>query len=268
MGIIQSTSVARSQESSILYSEIHTFNPPGNLLIVDALSFQESWYYSLSFEVVSPHYCQTNISITDPDGYNYLLYSGLITNDPKNVLYGSSFTGEHSLIIEFSTTETLNFHMQVQAIGEISEGIEISGRIIQSQSFRFLPNESREESSFMLEKSDECSVDLFPITPLQVNSSCSLNITLEDPKGKLFSFYQGALEDTFSFKFQTNDMGVHVLIMDIQSLKFPLNMIVIVSLHKKNSNLTYSIPLEAQLYSGIILLTLLLLPYLIIRKLK
>ena len=268
LGILQTTFITRSQETSILYNKIHTFNPPGDLLIIDALSFQENWYYELSFEVVSPHYCQSNISLADSDGYNYLLYSGAITNDLKNFLFGASLTGFHTLIIEFRTTETLNFRVQVKSVGEISEILEISGKIIQAQTLRFLPNESRQEISFILEESNECIVNLFATTPLQMYSYLSLNVSLKDPKEQVFSFYQGLMEESLDFKFQTNYMGIHSLIIDIGSLDSPLNLMVIISLHIENSDVTYSIPLEAQLYSGIILLTLLLIPYFVIRKLE
>ncbi len=267
-GVIQARSITSSQETSVLYSEIHTFNPPGNHLIIDTLSFQESRYYELSFKVVSPHNCQTNLSMTDPDGYNYLLYSGTITNDLKNIMFGASVTGAHSLIIEFKTTETLNVHVQVKSFGKISEKLELSGKIIKAQTIRYLPNESRKEISFILEKKDECMVNLFSTTPLQIQPSLSLNVSLEDPKEQFFSFYQGCMEENLSFEFQTNYIGFHSLITEIEALESPLNLMVIISLQVEKSDVIYSVPLEAQLYSGIILLTILLIPYFIIRKLE
>jgi hypothetical protein len=267
-GTIQARSITRSQETSILYSGIHTFNQPGNHLIIDTLSFQESWYYELSFEVVSPHYCQTNVSMTDPEGHRYLLYSGTITGEPKNILFGASLSGAHSMDIEYRTTETLNVQVQVKSLGKISEILELSGKVIKTQTIRYLPTETRKEVSFMLERNDECIVDLFSTTPLQIHSSLSLNVSLEDPKEHVFCFYQGFMEENFSFEFQPNYMGIYSLITEIESLESPLNLMVVVSLHVENPDVTYSVPLEAQLYSGIILLTLLLIPYFIIRKLE
>lgn len=268
LGIIHTTFISRSQETSILYNEIHTINPPGNLLIIDALSFKENWYYELSFEVVSPHNCQTNISIVDPDGFNYQLYSGPITSELKSILFGAASTRAYSLIIEFKTTETLNFRVHVKVIGEICENLQISGRMIQTHAFRFLPNDSKKEISFLLEKNDACLVYLFPITPLQAHSYLSLNVALKDPNEQAFSFYQGMMEDMFDFEFQTNYKGNHSLIMEIGSLESPLNLMVIVVLRTKNSEVIYSVPLEAQLYSGIILLSLLLVSYFILRKVE
>jgi hypothetical protein len=266
LGSIQTTFISRSQETSIIYNEIHTIIPPGNLLIIDALCFQEKWYYELSFEVVSPHHCQTNISIIDPDRFEYHLYSGPITSDLKTILFGATFTGAHSLVIEFETKETINFWIQVQAIGEICENLKISGRIIQTQAFRFLPNDSREEASFMLEKNDACLINLFLITPFQVHSYLPLNVSLKNPEGQTFSFFQGMMEETFDFEFQTNYKGNHSLTMEIGSLESPLSLMVMVIIRIKDSDVTYSVPLEALLYSGIVVLSLLLVPYFILRK--
>ena len=218
--------------------------------------------------MVSPHNYQTNISLVDTDGFNYHLYSGPITSDLKSFLFGAASKGALSLIIEFATIETLNFRVQVQAIGEICENLKNSGRFIQTQAFRFLPNDSREEISFILEKNDAHLVYLFPITPLQIHSNLSLKVSLKDPKGQIFSFYQGEREDIFDFEFQTNYKGNYFLIMEIVSLDSPFNLMVIVVLNIKDSNVTYSVPLEAQLYSGIFLLSLLLAPYFILRKLE
>ena len=94
-----------------------------------------------------------------------------------------------------------------------------------------------------------------------------MSVSLKDPNEQSFSFYRGMMEENFDFKFQTNYKGDHSLIIEIGSLESPLNMMVIIVLRIKNSDVTYSVPLEAQLYSAIILLSLLSVTYFILRKL-
>lgn len=258
----------KAQENYVLLDEIHTFTPPGSTLFIDALFFQQAWYYELSFEVVSPHQCQANITITDPEGFCYYVYSGVVLEEKSSLLYGAACSGVHSLAIELETNVTLNFQIQVVKIGEILDILAISGRLIITQAIRFFPSDSCHKVAFILDKSDACSIRFFPITPFSIDSKPFINLSLQDPHFQIFSLYQGMLEKNRELEFQTNSQGEHLLIIDIKAIESPLNVMVIVTLDSSNSKIRYTVPLEAQLVTGTILLFLLLIPYLILRKVE
>ena len=268
LGVIQITFTTESQETDILYDEIHTFNPPGNLLIIDALFFQEKWYYELSFEVVSPHQCQTNISIIDPDGFCYNIYSGIIQEKLFSFSFGATCSGLHSLNIELKTNDTLNFRVEVKKIGEIIDIHAISGRIIEAKTFRFSPNVSRHKVAFRLDKHNLYSIELFKITPIPLDSQPFINVSIQDSRFQTFSLYQGTLEKNLEFKFQTSIHGDHLLITEMPMIKSPLSAMIIIYIYSTNSNIQYSVPYEAQVLSASILFCSLLIPYLIVRKSK
>jgi len=257
-----------AQESYVLVDEIHTFTPPGSTLLIDAVSFQQAWYYELAFEVVSPHQCQANITITDPEGFCYNIYSGIIQEERTVLLYGAACSGFHSLAIELETNATLNFRIQVVKVGEIFDILDISGRLIMTQVVRFLPSDLCHEVVFILDRSDECSIRFFPITPLSIQSQPFVNLSLQDPHFQIFSLFQGIMEKDRDIEFQTNIQGDHLLILDMKAIESPLNVMVIVTLNSQNSNIKYTVPLEAQLVTGTLLLFLLLIPYLILRKVE
>jgi len=268
LGVIQITSTTKSQENDILFDEVHSFNPPGNFLIIDALSFQEKWYYELSFEVVSLNQCQTNISITDPDDFCYKIYSGIVREELISFLFGATCSGVHSLNIELKTNDTLNFRVKARKIGEIIDIHAIPGRIVEVQTFRFSSNVSRYEFAFRLEKHNLYSIELFNITPIPLSSQPLINISIQDAQHQTFSLYQGTLEKNLDFKFQTSIQGDHLLITDMSRIESPLSAMIIISIYSKNSDIQYSVPYETQVVSASILLCFLLVPYLIVRKPK
>ena len=259
---------AKSQERYVLVDEIHTCTPPGSTLLIDALFFQQAWYYEFSFEVVSPHQCEANITIMDPEGFCYQIYSGMIREEKTSLLYGAACSGVHSITIKLETNATLNFRIQVAEIGGILEAFAISGRLIISRVVRFIPSDSPHDITFILDRSDACSITFFPITPLSIESRPFIDLSLQDPDSQLFSLYQGILEKYREIEFQTNMQGDHSLIIDIKVIEVPLNVMVIITLDSENSNIRYSVPLEAHLLTGTLLLFLLLIPYLILRKLE
>lgn len=257
----------RAQESDVLLDKIHTFTPPGSIFLIDSLFLQKAWYYELSFEVVSPQYCQANITITDPEGYCYNIYSGIIQEERTSLLYGAACSGVHSLTIELETNATLNFRIRVIEIDEIFDILEFSGRFIIAEVIRIFPSDSQHEVPFMLDKSDACSIIFFPITPISLEHQPFINISLQDPHLQVFSLYQGILEKNREIDFQTNIQGIHSLFINIKAIESPLNIMVIVTLDSEISSIRYTVPLEAQLVTGTLLLFLLLIPYLILRKL-
>ena len=259
---------AKAQESFVLVDEIHTFKSPGSTLLIGDLFLQEAWYHEFSFEVVSPHHCQANIIITDPEGFCYHVYSGMIQEEKTSLLYGAACSGVHSLAIELETDATLNFQVKVIKIGGILDILAISDKLIITRTVRFFPSDSKLDVAFILDKNDACSIRFFPITPLSIQPQPFINLSLQDPNSHTFSLYKGTVEKEREIEFQTNIKGDHLLIIDMKAIEFPLNIMVIVTLESKNSNIIYSVPLEAQLVTGTFLLFLLLIPYLFLRKLE
>ena len=192
----------------------------------------------------------------------------MLQEERTSLLYGAVCSGIHSLAIELETNVTLNFRIQVVKIGEILESLAISTKLIITQVVRFFPSDSDHEALFFLDRNDACSINFFPITPLSIKSQPFINLSLQDPHFQLFSLYQGTLEKNREIEFQTNTQGDHLLIIDMKAIESPLNVMVIVTLNSSNSNINYTVPLEAQLVTGILVLFLLLIPYLILRKLE
>lgn len=228
--ISNSTNLSTSSEEVIWDSTYTVFSPYDQLFLQD-LFFQEDWMYCFYLEVVTPHQCEINMTLTDPEGYHYKIFQGTVDQQQKEIQFGMVNEGDYNITLEVTTEFTLNLHLKIERTQSFMGLFDQDKELLAFYGFRFSQNEPLREVSILLDPNNLYSVTLALITPL-VNILPVINTFIDDPVDNHFIIYQDQSLDEFylTFSFQTINPGIHKLQVLIVNLKTCLNLIVVVML--------------------------------------
>jgi hypothetical protein len=80
------------------------------------LYFERLYNYYITLCVVTPHTCDMNITLWDPDGDEYRLSyeTNMSQNDYREIPYGVALSGNYSILFFADLTENLNIHINIE----------------------------------------------------------------------------------------------------------------------------------------------------------
>jgi len=243
-----------TSDEEVIWDITHTIFSPNDQVFLQDLSFQVDWMYSFYLEVLTPHQCELNMTLIDPDGYHYNLFQGTVNQQQKEVLFGIVNEGDYNITLDVSTEFTLNLRLKIERTTSLMDLSDQNSETIAFQSFRFSENEPLREVPILLDPSDSYTFTIALITPL-VNISPIINTFIDDPADNHFIIYQNQVLNEFFliFEFETINYGVHDLQVLVDLAEDCLNLVVFVteddppnSNEPPNPNILY-IPIEVQL---------------------
>ncbi|MFX0155085.1 MAG: hypothetical protein ACFE9Q_11210 [Candidatus Hodarchaeota archaeon] len=85
----------------------------------DNIYFEKPYLYYISFEIVTPHKCDMNISLWDPDGDKYDIYDSRTNGSLleqfqyQEIPFGIAITGNYTIIFQAYISENLNIHIKI-----------------------------------------------------------------------------------------------------------------------------------------------------------
>jgi len=252
----------------VIWDSIHTVFSPYDQLILQDLLFEKDWMYDFSLEVVTPHQCEINMTLTDPSGNHYNLFQGTVDQQSKEIQLGMVTEGAYNITMDAITQFTLNLHLKIERTVSFIDLFDQDDEIIALNGFRFSQSESLREVSVSFNPNFSYTINIALITPI-VNNLAAINMFIDDPVDNHFIIYQDqALDELFlTFHFQTINPGIHKVQILIDNLETCLNLIVVVTLDNSDpprsndpppGNSLY-IPIEIQAISiGILLFAVLL----------
>jgi len=257
-----------TSSEEVIWDSTHTVFSPNDQVFLPDLFFEEDWMYDFHLEVVTPHQCEVNITVTDPEGYQYIIFQGTIDQQQKEIQFGMVIEGAYNITLEVSTEFTLNLHLMIERTVSFIDLFDQDNDILAFNSFRFSENEPLREVPILLEPNSSYTFTIALVSPL-INILPVLNTFIDDPAENHFIIYQDQALNEFylTFRFQTINYGNHKLQVLIDIVEICLNLIVIVILD--NSDLpinndppprsTLYMPLEVQVISvGIFIFAILL----------
>jgi hypothetical protein len=113
-----SSYIHTSDSSQILIDKVFTFLAPNDSLIFDDLVLVEEFCYYLTVEIVTPHNCMINITIIDPEEFQYNIFNTEVNVSQDDgwfeVPFGTVMSGNYSVLMEVITVLNLNIHFQLQ----------------------------------------------------------------------------------------------------------------------------------------------------------
>jgi hypothetical protein len=112
-----SKSLLTSTTGDILVDKVYNFTiGDSTLLLGNNIFFKKSYYYDIIVGVVTPHKCDMNITIIDPEGdpYEITYESNMIQDDYRTIPFGAALTGNYTIIFEVILTLNLNIHIKIE----------------------------------------------------------------------------------------------------------------------------------------------------------
>ena len=217
-----------TSSEEVIWDSTHTVFSPNDQVFLQDLLFQEDWMYGFYLEIVTPHQCEINMSLTDPEGYNYIIFQGTVDQQEKDIQFGMVIEGAYNITLEVTTEFTLNLHLKIERTVSFMDLFDQDKEILAISSFRFSQNEPLRELLILLDPNSSYTFILALISPL-INVLPILNTFIDDPAENHFIIYQDqALNEFFlSFQFQTINYGIHILQVLIDIVETCLNLIVV-----------------------------------------
>ncbi|MFW9819635.1 MAG: hypothetical protein ACFFE5_08505 [Candidatus Thorarchaeota archaeon] len=106
-----------SSVGDILTDKVYNFTVEDPVLVFnDIILFEKPYYYEIEVVVVTPHICDLNITLFDPenDPYEITYESNLVQDDYRIIPFGTALTGNYTIILEALLTENLNIHIKIE----------------------------------------------------------------------------------------------------------------------------------------------------------
>jgi len=257
-----------TSSEEVIWDSTHMVFSPNDQVFLQDLFFEEDWMYVFYLEVVTPHQCEVNMTVTDPEGYQYKIFQGTIDQQQKEIQFGMVIEGAYNITLDVSTEFTLNLHLRIERTVSFMDLFDQDNDILAFNSFRFSENEPLREVPILLEPNSSYVFTIALVSPL-INILPILNTFIDDPAENEFIIYQDQALNEFylAFQFQTINYGVHKLQVLIDIVETSLNLIVVVMLDNSDPPInneppprsTLYMPLEVQVISiGIFIFAILL----------
>jgi hypothetical protein len=207
-----------------LIDKVYTFEAPYDTLILNNLYFHEEYCYYTTLEIVTPHNCAINITITDPDEFAYRIFETEMDISQEDgwfeIPFGATMNGNYSMVMEVLSSLTLNIHLELRKehkclydiipitlqenlkfyeVSRYTDGMEELHNILLRTDYSYKFYIARVSSIGGLESSRE--VEVF--------------YNLSDPEGILFQLYFNKtlvpVGDVLTFDFGTSIGGLYTL---------------------------------------------------------
>lgn len=241
-----------NSSEEVIWDSTHTVFSPNDHVFLSDLFFEEDWIYDFYLEVITPHQCEINISLTDPEGYQYEIFQGMVDQELKEIQLGMVIEGDYNLTLEVSTEFTLNLHLRIERTVSLMDLVDQDNDILNFNSFRFSENEPLRELPILLDPNSSYTFKFAIVSPL-INILPVLNTFIDDPAENHFIIYQDLIlnEFFFTFSFQTINYGIHKLQVVINVLGACLNLIVVAMLDNSDPPIINDPPPQSTLYMPI-----------------
>lgn len=113
----ESRNLRTSSIGDVLTDKVYNFTVEEPTLIFnDIIFFEKPYYYDIIIGMVTPHSCDMNITLFDPedDPYEITYESNMIQDDYRVIPFGTALTGNYTIIFEAILTENLNIHIRIE----------------------------------------------------------------------------------------------------------------------------------------------------------
>ncbi|MFX0021501.1 MAG: hypothetical protein ACFE9S_04195 [Candidatus Hermodarchaeota archaeon] len=106
-----------SSIGDIITDKVYNFTVDEPILIFnDVILFEKPYYYDIMVVVVTPHTCDLNITLFDPedDPYEITYESNMVQDEYRIIPFGTALTGNYTMIFKAILIENLNIHIKIE----------------------------------------------------------------------------------------------------------------------------------------------------------
>ncbi|MFX0005454.1 MAG: hypothetical protein ACFFA7_06175 [Promethearchaeota archaeon] len=101
----------------VITDKVYNFTVEEPILVFnDVILFEKYYYYDIMAVVVTPHTCDLNITLFDPEGdpYEITYESNMVQDDYRIIPFGTALTGNYTILFEAILIENLNIHIKIE----------------------------------------------------------------------------------------------------------------------------------------------------------
>jgi len=225
------------EEQTFLIDSVYTIEAPFDTIEFDTIYLFQYIAYCLNISLASPHSCEVNISLIDPDLSSYDInerklewgYSGA---EYIIFSFGTAMAGNYSLILSFVAEYNLNVHLCFFSKNGCFEEVIRKNEIETLLFYRitkFTSTSAYIEHNIWLNTEVDYQFFMGRVTPYIKENGVplSINYSIVDPRGIEFRIYDSfnltSDIQLYTFHFQTALPGLHVIRLEVLS-KIPVNI--------------------------------------------
>jgi len=109
-----------SSSAALQVDKVYNFTIDRPYLYFDEnLYFEHFYNYFITVCVVTPHTCNLNITLWDPDGDEYQVSyeEFMVQDDYREIPFGVAISGNYSMLFSVALTQNLNIHINIECGG-------------------------------------------------------------------------------------------------------------------------------------------------------
>ena len=106
-----------SSSGNILVDKVYNFTKDNPIVkFANIIFFEKTFYYNIYVCVVTPHTCDMNITIYDPeeDPYEITYEKNMTQDDSRIITFGSALTGNYSIQFNAIILQNLDIHIKIE----------------------------------------------------------------------------------------------------------------------------------------------------------
>ncbi len=216
-----------SSTSDILVDKVYNFTVDRPFVYFqENLFFEGSYNYYITLCIVTPHSCDMNITLWDPEGDEYRLSyeESMIQNDYREIPYGVVISGNYSILFSAILTENLNILINIERGGRCLFDKIQSEELNYIISIDVLKFYNGSHFSHLLTLKTDMYYRFYfgRVSPISIKLSCYTALThsiIDETQGILFSIYTndtvGSPKNVTSYQFGTAIQGEYRLNLTI-----------------------------------------------------
>lgn len=116
----KSTSIETPKTSSTtIVDKVYTFLAPGDTLSFEDMALKEDYMYYIFLEVVTPHSCELNVTLWDPQNKQYDIFSSNLTYftegyERVEIPFGTALGGNYTFLFSMELQFNLNLYLRME----------------------------------------------------------------------------------------------------------------------------------------------------------
>ncbi|MFX1340528.1 MAG: hypothetical protein ACFFDK_18105 [Promethearchaeota archaeon] len=106
-----------SSSGEIVIDKVYNFTESNPQLdFLNNLFFEKNYYYDIIIGVVTPHTCDVDITLWDPEGDQFFISSenNITQFDYRTIPFGTALEGNYSARFEATFSQNLNIHIRIE----------------------------------------------------------------------------------------------------------------------------------------------------------
>jgi hypothetical protein len=213
-----------------IVDKVYTFLAPDDVLFFEDMALKEDYTYYIYVEVVTPHNCELNITLWDPQSRRYNIFSSnlMFINqgyESAEIPFGTAIEGNYTFLFSMELTFNLNLYIRIEE-GDLCLRDKIPtgdwSKIIFYRVTKF-DDGTYIEHHVQLKSDTSYRFYFGRVSPIAAFENNNVHIcnNITDPQDVEFNIYTNhtlaPIDEIQDYRFGTSKEGVYVIKLQVRS---------------------------------------------------